>query len=568
MLRRSDLRQSPALNLRPQEPHAHLPTPHLPALFPCPTLTIMAASFAVILPFFFLGNPSGHDFEFHLFSWMEVLGQWKHGIFYPRWAALAHWGYGEARFIFYPPASWTLGAALGALLPWKMASGAYIWIALTASGVSMFVLARRWFPTKDAIFAAALYAANPYYIVIVYWRSAFAELLSGALLPLLLYLVLRMHEDGRKIIIPLLLVVATAWLINAPSAVMLNYSLALLIALSALLWRSPRVLAYGGIAIVLGAALAAFYIIPAAYEEKWVNLAEALAPGVRPQDNFLFTTIADPDHNRFNLLVSTIAVAEMIVLAGTLWLARRWRAQWREAWWLLVLWMLAALLLMFSFTSIFWQHLPKLRFVQLPWRWLLSLNVAFALLLTMGTRRWLSRIALCVAMLGVIFAAGHKFQPPWWDTAADIEEMHDAVEGGAGYEGTDEYVPAGGDPYELSRDAPKVTIEGDKRGQVHILGWRAEIKSFTVETPEDTNLVLRLFDYPAWQAEVDGKMIAAGRRELTGQMMIPVQAGSRRVNITFVRTWDRTLGASLSSAAAVVVVVMFLLRRKEYQLRE
>ncbi len=98
-----------------------------------------------------------------MFSWMEVRGQWKDGIAYPRWAALAHWGFGEPRFLFYPPASWTLGAALGAVLPWKMVPGAYCWIALMFAGAAMYRLAREWLPARDALFAAAFYALNPYH---------------------------------------------------------------------------------------------------------------------------------------------------------------------------------------------------------------------------------------------------------------------------------------------------------------------------------------------------------------------------------------------------------------------
>src|SRR5207245_10639928 len=162
-------------------------------------------------------------------------------IVYPRWAALAYWGYGEARFLFYPPASWTLGSTLGSLLPWKVAPGAYVWLALLASGLSMFALARRWLPSGAALFGAAVCAANPHYIVIVYWRSAFAELLAGALLPLLLLLVLRAQKDWEKVIIPLGLVVAAAWLTNAPAAVMVTYSLALLVVVVAIVQRSPRI---------------------------------------------------------------------------------------------------------------------------------------------------------------------------------------------------------------------------------------------------------------------------------------------------------------------------------------
>ena len=92
----------------------------------------------------------------------------------------------------------------------------------------MFALARRFLPWREAVFAAALYAVNPYHLVIVYWRSAFAELLAAAYLPLLLLLILRSEEDGRRIVAPLSLLMAAGWLTNLPSAVMMNYSLLLI----------------------------------------------------------------------------------------------------------------------------------------------------------------------------------------------------------------------------------------------------------------------------------------------------------------------------------------------------
>ena len=148
------------------------------------------------IPFFFKGSPSGHDFEFHLYSWLDVLSQWKQGISYPRWAWLAQFSYGEPRFLFYPPASWTLGAALSAVFPWTVVSSIYIWIVLAAAGVSMFTLVRRWLDRRDAIFVAVLYTVNPYHLVVVYWRSAFAELLASCLVPLLVLLVLKAADEG------------------------------------------------------------------------------------------------------------------------------------------------------------------------------------------------------------------------------------------------------------------------------------------------------------------------------------------------------------------------------------
>ncbi len=513
-----------------------------------PLLVIAATAFAVEIPFFFFGTPSGHDVEFHLYSWLEVLAQWKQGILYPRWAALAHFGYGEPRFVFYPPASWTLGALLSAIFPWTIASSVYIGIVLVAAGVSMFLLARRWLDRRDAIFAAALYAANPYHLVIVYWRSAFAELLASCLLPLLLLLVLKAADKGWRALAPLSLVLAAAWLTNAPAAVMIHYSLALLVVFLAWQRRSPRILLVGAAAVVLGACLSAFYLFPAIYEQKWVTIAEAVSAGSRPQDNFLFIHTTDADHDAFNRIVSWVALLEMIVIFGAAWVSKPWRDTRRALWNILLVWAVACSVLMFPPTAFLWRLLPKLEFMQFPWRWLLCLSMIFCLFVTADLRRWGMRLGVCLVSVLVVVVAWQRIQTPWWDNAGDLREMQDNMADGPGYEGTDEYTPVGADPaaIDTDKDARKVTVDGPAHAAIRVLQWNAEAKSFTAEMSGPDQLALRLFRYPAWRVEVNGRVVETSPREGTGQMLVPVASGVNRVQITFIRTWDRTAGGWIS----------------------
>ena len=531
-----------------------------PSLFGRSFLWIFAIALAVTVPFLFFGIPSGHDLEFHLDSWMEVVSQWKQGVPYPHWAALAHYGYGEARFLFYPPASWLLGAILGVILPWSAVPAAYVVIVLTLCGSSMFLLARRWLPPRDALFAAMFYAANPYHLVIVYWRSAYAELLAAALLPLLLLSAFKGDEEGSSAILPLSLVVTAAWLTNAPAAVMVNYSLVLIALVLSISRRNWRALGIAGIAILLGAALAGFYIFPAAYEQKWVNIEQVLAPGVRPEDNFLFTTITDLDHNRFNLLVSVVAIFEMGILLVTSVFSRKRFASKQNRWWVLVMWGAAATLLMFSITVPGWTYLPKLRFIQLPWRWLLCLNVGLTLLLTVAWPKWAARIGVSLFLIGILLFAAHRIQPPWWDQATDIRQLQQDQKSGKGYEGTDEYVPAGDDPYEIDPQARKATYESAGQAHIHVYQWDAQSKLLSANVTAPGTLVMKLFNFPAWKVQVNSNAVTTTTREVTGQMLIPLQPGQNIIQITFVRTWDRTTGGCVSLAA---VILVFLLWRRQ-----
>src|SRR3954451_1745822 len=191
---------------------------------------LLGAALLGILPLLIKGNVAAHDLQFHISSWTEVAQQWRHGTVWPRWAAGANYGFGEPRFIFYPPASWLLGGLLALWLPVRALPAAFSFIAFFAAGCGMFALARKYLNERSAIAAAMLYALNPYHLITVYWDFRVAEMLASAVFPVAVLYALECGEKDWRKALPLSLTVAAVWLANAPAAVMLMYTLALLFA--------------------------------------------------------------------------------------------------------------------------------------------------------------------------------------------------------------------------------------------------------------------------------------------------------------------------------------------------
>jgi hypothetical protein len=132
--------------------------------------------------------------------------------------------------------------------------------------------------------------------------------------------------------------------------------------------------------------------------------------------------------------------------------------------------------------------------------------------------------------------------------------MKDAITDGVGYEGTDEYVPAGADPYELKKDVPPVTASYHENKPPEVLQWGPVDKHFVVHTDGVERLTLRLFNYPAWEATVNGRRVTIETTEVTGQMALTLMPGTSDVHIHFGRTRDRSLGALASLLALSVFI--------------
>jgi uncharacterized membrane protein len=499
-------------------------------------------------------------------------------VVFPRWAAWANHGFGEPRFIFYPPLSWMLGAALGLLGVWNRVPVVFIMLVQTFAGVAAFALAQKLISRRAAFFCAACYAANPYALLNIYLRSDFAELLADAFFPLLFLFLLKMcgfldgaeNAENSKPPTPIAAfaaVFAVIWLSNAPAGVIASYGAAAMFGYAAWTRRSCQPLRRGGAGLGLGLLGCAFYLLPAAYEQRWVNIAQALSAGLLPSENFLYTATNDPEHTLFNWTASTLAVV-MIALAGfAAIVARRNKANdasalTPELWRVLTLAAGIATLLMLRVSWIFWAFLPKLRFVQFPWRWMSLLGVPFAVFLgcTMDRRRWGWACAVCVfALLGTTGVVLVK--RGWWDTE-DIPMLRAAIANAKGFEGTDEYDPAGDDHSNIIEGKfPEVqvldtdTMQGPVRKPVvRVERWSPEEKDVSVSAPLPFYLGLRVLNYPAWQAEINGGKVTPRGGEDYNQMVIWIPAGQSNIRVRFTRTWDRTAGGLVSLATWIGVL--------------
>jgi len=576
---------------------------------------ICLAAFIATSPDLLWGNSCGHDFDFHLASWLDAAASWRHGLFYPHWAPSPNYGAGEPRFVFYPPLTWMLGAAFGLIFPWKGVALAITCSFLAATGLATRLLARQVLPDGPATLAGCVALFSGYSMFTAYERSAFGELAGGFWIPLLLLLLFRDRDpqssvwrrafDGSAVL--LALVIAGAWLSNAPLGVMASYLLAAVALVVAKLQRSWAPILRSAVAMTLGLGLSAVYLVPAAVEQRWVQIHQATDdPGLAIENSFLFGRHANPNlelHDVELWRVSIIAAIMIVLTLLCIFIAwRRGRLPGQRTWWIpLALIPVVVLLLQLPISLPIWNLLPKLRFLQFPWRWLVTLEAPLGIFIAAAiwpTWRWL-RVAVIaassVSFLIVTAVTLYLFHQPC-DAEDKVSSMLIAFRSGQGFEGTDEYAPPGADnslmaiglPDACLTPNPAVVLAASTDGNIPewdpanghcdaTYSWLRRNGQFSPEhlrlaadIPHPGFLVLHLRNYAAWKVDLNGQTVALGAHPIYGAlprrddglMAVPVSQGPVQLDVDWTITGDVVMGRMISLMSLGYLVVLLLIERK------
>jgi hypothetical protein len=575
------------------------------------TIILLAAAVATA-PILLHGQFCGDDFEFHAGSWFDVQQSWRHGIAYPHWMQSANYNAGEPRFMFYPPLIWMLGAALGFVLPWPLVPVAIVFLCLAGTGFAVRALALEKLSDAQATLAGCAALFSGFALFTAYERTAFAELAGGFWIPLVLLFALRDRNpsaglwrrtlDGSTL--PLALLIAGCWISDGPVGMMVSYLLVAIAATASAMARSWAPLLRASIAAALGIALPAFYLIPAAWEQHWADLrAAADYPVFRIENNWLFARHTDALLAPFGMVLhrASVLCATMIGVAavgmGIAMLRRRCMRgshPLARQWWIpLALIPFVALFLQLPVSGALWNLLPKLRFLQYPWRWTLVVEAPMAIFLaaaiwpSQSSRRWprILVVSVCAAaFLASAAVAGKAFLRVCQegDTISDLRAQYDA---GGGMEGTDEYEPADSDHWKLATGLPDACFTAESDATLGVVGegsptpaWRFEqgscqaVVSFQHHDPEHiqlaTNaphagyLILRLVSYPAWRIRVNGRPTEPTDPRDDGLIAVPVPQGPIDLAIDWTTTPDVTAGRSVSVAAILLLIALGWLERK------
>lgn len=511
-----------------------------------------------------------NDIAVHL-RWVEQFHTaLQDGVLLPRWAYAAQSGLGDPSFFYYQPLFYYISSSflwLGFGPERALVLGAAMPFLMVAVIVLRHFLGR--YPARAAVLGAMFVVACPTLYFMSTHLAAFPWSLS---IPFsLLFAAESMRERPRaRVIAVLLALICVSHLLSGMMALLCT-------GLARLIVAPPRPSNLGAHAawaggVVLGLALAAFFVYPAVTQmhlinpsgwEEGFNWRRCFALPVVSQ--FLFGTYWFGVQWPFALVSLGLIVlvlaprsSRLPGLSSSPGLVDARRIGIVAA---------CALLLGSELAYPLYALLSPMQKLQFPYRFMflasLLASIALAMQLSEGAwQRW-SKVTRIAAVLLILAQCGQAAVLQL-KIVKDGERMLTHEQYFSGRFGQPEYLLGARGPQwkdyaengSLARDCERLGLSCSG------VEKRSHAFAVTVDAPRAVSLRLPLFGFPAWQATLDGKAHDWRLDPETGVILIDLPAGRHDVALRFARLPSEVAGLWISAGALLVLLVLVLLARR------
>lgn len=501
---------------------------------------------------------------------LQYVEAWQGGMSFPRWAWADNAELGAPVFLYYPSLFYLFALPL-ALLPLPPMAQTDLAVALAgvllvaavaltqrrALGPAAWLLGAAVLWSPASFFVQGRVHAYPWYLSLVptflfvhFSLRQLAERRSVAPGVGLSYALVAMTHPLSGFMVAL--VVPIAWLRHV-----LREGFERKLILSAVGW---------GVQVLLGAGLAAVYLLPALTSWALINSdGWAAGGGILWHQQFAL----HPDRANAYwwplLWVMPLPVYALALgLAGLLALRRLRtapaadpRVQAGLDWF----WVAVPCLLLAMYPAIWiWEALPPLQHIQRPYRFL---PIAAAALLVAAFHLWpvasrLARLGLAAAFAAMLASTAmqHSFTLHANPFAIPPERLRELFY-------VHEYLPTARGP-EWRTKAMERGFAADcaRQGLACARGIEDGALFFRIEGAAGGRVRLPLFDFPAWRLTVNGAPQAIARDAPTGVIVVEMPAGTHRIEARWARLPVERNGALISLVAAALMVLLWFAARR------
>ncbi len=550
-----------------------------------PFLLLLAITLPVCLPLFKPGFFPTQDFIYvaRLFQMDKAL---QDGHFPVRWAA--DFRYGEPLFNFYAPLPYYLGALikeslafLGIGLSYLVSIKILFGLAFFLSATTMYLFLRRLINENAALLGAVLYLYAPYHSVDLYVRGALSEAWALVFFPLI-FLSFYNYAHKRSTVHFLSIALSLAGLFYTHN-VMTVIFFPFILGWAALLTYQQRSLKKAlefGVAIGVGIALAASFLLPAFFERTFVQTDHltdgyfnfrghfvAIGQFFSPYWGYGASLWGPIDGMSFQIGMSHwVLFLISSILVGLAW----FRSKLIRFPQLLMIFgfctaaFFFSLLMMHNQSAPIWEQFSILAFVQFPWRFL---GISIFLISIIGSFSLYSvsekyQPYLFVLFSGFIIATNIGYFKPESYYLDSLDEHYISPK----VLQTDDKLPKDYLP-KWVRAIPKEWIAQpfgmDTNTKIDHYSFKTAEASFDVSSSTTDTITIPVTFFPGWNVFVDGQKTPLLESDEKGLIQIKSAPGSHKVVLTFEDTFIRRLSNIISLGAIVLVGVLLLKKGKK-----